>query len=135
MNFNAFQNQLNEIGAGHGLALGDQRRSGNYFFTIHRDNLLEDSFKQLGHLKGSDLKSKIRIQYIDEHGMREAGIDGGGIFKDYVEELVKHSFNPEYGFFIISEDQALYPNPSAPEVLPHALEYIQFLGKVLGITT
>ena len=31
----------------------------------------------------------MRIRFIDEHGMEEAGIDGGGLFKDFMENLVK----------------------------------------------
>ena len=31
----------------------------------------------------------MRIEFVDEHGMAEAGIDGGGLFKDFMEHLVK----------------------------------------------
>ena len=31
----------------------------------------------------------MRIKFVDEHGMEEAGIDGGGLFKDFMEHLVK----------------------------------------------
>jgi hypothetical protein len=31
----------------------------------------------------------VRIEFVDEHGMAEAGIDGGGLFKDFMEHLVK----------------------------------------------
>ena len=35
------------------------------------------------------LRQRIRIQFVDQHGMAEAGIDGGGLFKDFMENLVK----------------------------------------------
>ena len=31
----------------------------------------------------------VRIQFVDEHGIEEAGIDGGGLFKDFMENLVR----------------------------------------------
>ena len=31
----------------------------------------------------------MRIQFVDEHGIEEAGIDGGGLFKDFMEYLVR----------------------------------------------
>lgn len=31
----------------------------------------------------------MRIQFVNEHGMEEAGIDGGGLFKDFMEHLVR----------------------------------------------
>lgn len=32
---------------------------------------------------------KIRVQFFDEHDMVEAGIDGGGLFKEFLEHLFK----------------------------------------------
>lgn len=49
--------------------------------VVRRNHLAEDSFKQLNGL-GAALKSTIEIVFIDEHGMEESGIDGGGLFKE-----------------------------------------------------
>jgi hypothetical protein len=38
---------------------------------------------------GEVLRGRVRIQFVDEHGMEEAGIDGGGLFKDFMEHLVR----------------------------------------------
>ena len=35
------------------------------------------------------LQGVVRIQFVDEHGIEEAGIDGGGLFKDFMEHLVR----------------------------------------------
>lgn len=53
--------------------------------------LLQDGFEQLG---GADLTGRVRIQFVDEHGTHEAGVDGGGLFKDFMEGLVKEGFSP-----------------------------------------
>ncbi len=55
---------------------------------------MTDGFDGLNNL-GPALKSRVRIQFVDQHGIPEAGIDGGGLFKDFMEELVRMGFNPE----------------------------------------
>ena len=51
--------------------------------TIRRNSVFEDGFTHLNAL-GPELKSPIAIQFIDEFGMQEAGIDGGGLFKEFL---------------------------------------------------
>jgi hypothetical protein len=58
------------------------------FVTIRREKLLSDGFAQLNRL-GDGLKGRVRIQFVNEHGIEEAGVDGGGLFKDFLENLVK----------------------------------------------
>lgn len=99
---------------------------------IRRNHLLRDGFDQLKGLNGLELRGRLRVEFIDEHGMVEAGVDGGGLFKDFIEELVKKGFDPEYGFFAQTEEQELYPNPSAIVLQPEAYEIISFLGRMLG---
>lgn len=52
-------------------------------------SLLQDGFTQLGPLQGDSLRGRIRIQFVDEFGAEEAGVDGGGLFKDFLECLVR----------------------------------------------
>lgn len=40
------------------------------------------------HYVGSLLKRRIAITFIDEFGLEEAGIDGGGVFKEFLTKLV-----------------------------------------------
>lgn len=103
----------------------------NKFVTIRRGQLLYDGFSQLNGL-GQSLKSRVRIQFIDEHGLPEAGVDGGGLFKDFMEELVKQGFDPQYGLFMATVDNQLYPNPAAVYAQPDALDLLMFLGRMLG---
>ena len=65
----------------------------NRFVTIRRDQLLWDAFDTLNKL-GEALKGRVRIQYVSEAGVPEAGIDGGGLFKELMEELLKQGFDP-----------------------------------------
>lgn len=103
----------------------------NKFVTVRRSQLLYDGFSQLNG-RGRSLKSRVRIQFIDKHGLPEAGVDGGGLFKDFMEELVKQGFDPQYGLFTATVDNQLYPNPAAVYAQPDALDLLKFLGRMLG---
>ena len=35
------------------------------------------------------LSARCRVQFIDEHGLEEAGVDGGGLFKEFLEVTVR----------------------------------------------
>lgn len=37
---------------------------------------------------------------INDSGLEEAGIDGGGIFREFLTELIKAAFDPNRGFFL-----------------------------------
>lgn len=57
--------------------------------TVRRDSMFHDGFKAMHGLSSVALKGRLRLQFINEHGEREAGIDGGGLFKDFMEHLIK----------------------------------------------
>lgn len=50
---------------------------------IRRDHVFEDGFNKLYKL-GNSLKKKIAITFIDSFGLAESGIDGGGVFKEFI---------------------------------------------------
>lgn len=37
---------------------------------------------------------------VNTYGLEEVGIDGGGIFREYMSELLKTAFDPNRGFFL-----------------------------------
>ncbi|KAJ1502364.1 hypothetical protein HMI56_002738 [Coelomomyces lativittatus] len=61
-------------------------------FEIRRDHLFEDSFQHFHKMGNNDLKNKITILFVNEFGVPEEGIDGGGVFKEFLNEFV--SFFP-----------------------------------------
>ncbi|KAL6897777.1 hypothetical protein ACP4OV_006736 [Aristida adscensionis] len=101
-------------------------------FRIRRSRLLEDAFDQLSLLSEEDLKGPIRVSFINEHGEEEAGIDGGGIFKDFMENITRAAFDVQYGLFKETADHLLYPNPGSGLVHEQHLQYFHFLGSLLG---
>jgi len=42
---------------------------------------------------------QIRVTFVNELGVEEAGIDGGGIFKDFMENITRAAFDIQYGLF------------------------------------
>jgi ubiquitin-protein ligase E3 C len=68
-------------------------------FRIRRDHILEDAYNQMSALSEDDLRSSIRVTFVNELGVEEAGIDGGGIFKDFMEKITRAAFDVQYGLF------------------------------------
>lgn len=56
--------------------------------VVRRTHLAEDAYTHLNGL-GPELKKRIEIVFIDEHGMEESGIDGGGLFKELLTRFVR----------------------------------------------
>ncbi|KAH7623971.1 hypothetical protein Ndes2526B_g01225 [Nannochloris sp. 'desiccata'] len=102
------------------------------FVTVQRGHLLSDSYEELGNAPPEHLRGRIRIQFLNEMGMEEAGVDGGGIFKEFLETVIKEGFDPGAGFFCQTTDRRLYPNPHAVHAVPQAMKYLEFLGKMVG---
>ena len=79
-----------------------------------------------------NLKLKVQVQLINFAGLDEAGIDGGGLFREFIAELLKTAFDPNRGFFKISNDNLLYPNPAALKLVENFTAHYFFLGRILA---
>ncbi|KAK8578412.1 hypothetical protein V6N13_116257 [Hibiscus sabdariffa] len=101
-------------------------------FRIRRDHILEDAFNQMSALSEEDLKGLIRVTFVNEFGVEEAGIDGGGIFKDFMENITRAAFDVQYGLFKETADHLLYPNPGSGMIHEQHLQFFQFLGTLLA---
>lgn len=62
--------------------------------VIRRGHIVEDGFRQLNSL-GSRLKSSIHVSFVSECGLPEAGLDYGGLSKEFLTDLSKAAFSPE----------------------------------------
>lgn len=101
--------------------------------VIRRNNILVDGFEKLFGL-GNRLKGRVQITFIDENGMQEAGIDGGGLFKEFLTVLLKDALHPDRGLFRSTADNSLCPNPDSSLILDRGehLQMFQFLGRIVG---
>jgi ubiquitin-protein ligase E3 C len=103
------------------------------FVTVRRGQVLPDAYAVLSQGPGADtLRGRVRIRYVSEQGLEEAGVDGGGIFKEFLGDVVKEGFDPGVGLFRATTDNRLFPNPRAPAVVPGAGKVIEFLGRMVG---
>ncbi|KAL5782068.1 hypothetical protein ACOSP7_007097 [Xanthoceras sorbifolium] len=101
-------------------------------FRIRRDHILEDAYSQMSALSEEDLRGAIRVSFVNELGVEEAGIDGGGIFKDFMENITRAAFDVQYGLFKETADHLLYPNPGSGMIHEQHLQFFHFLGTLLA---
>ncbi|KAM1194951.1 hypothetical protein ACFX13_022035 [Malus domestica] len=119
------------------LAAARQRHESNSVFTrnrfrIRRDRILEDAYDQMSALSEDDLRGPIRVTFVNEFGVEEAGIDGGGIFKDFMENITQAAFDVQYGLFKETSDHLLYPSPGSGMIHEQHLRFFHFLGILLA---
>jgi len=62
--------------------------------VVRRGHLVEDGFQQLNSL-GSRLKSSLHVSFVSECGLREAGLDYGGLSKEFLTDITKAAFDPQ----------------------------------------
>lgn len=99
--------------------------------TIRRDRVSQDGFDHLNDL-GPAWKGRLAIQFVDQFGQEEAGIDGGGVFKEFLTSLSKEVFDTDRGLWLATKQQELYPNSHSYAKEPHQLNWYRFIGRVLG---
>ncbi|KAM3508635.1 hypothetical protein MY11210_006637 [Beauveria gryllotalpidicola] len=121
---------------------------------IRRGQLFEDAFEELYKI-GAGLKDAVHITFVDQFDQPEAGIDGGGVTKEFLIGVTSEAFGDQDGslsMFTSSSDGLLYPNPTAidtiketmregklnessPEwrhILDEQLKRYEFLGRIVG---
>ncbi|KAF6203973.1 hypothetical protein GE061_002311 [Apolygus lucorum] len=99
--------------------------------TIHRSRIVEDGYRQLALLPPQALKGVIRVRFINEQGLDEAGIDQDGVFKEFLEETIKRVFDPSLNLFKATSEERLYPSPTS-HIQDNHLQLFEFVGRVLG---
>ncbi|CAF2360541.1 unnamed protein product [Rotaria sp. Silwood2] len=99
---------------------------------VRRGYIYEDAFEKLSPQNEPNLRRKLRISFINAVGLDEAGIDGGGLFREFMNELLKSSFNPIRGLFKLTSDGYLYPNPNVAFIEENFGPHFYFLGRMLG---
>jgi ubiquitin-protein ligase E3 B len=99
--------------------------------TVHRDRIVEDGYRQLAALPARALKGIIRVRFINQQGLDEAGIDQDGVFKEFLEETIKKVFDPSLNLFKITAENRLYPSPTSYMNENH-LQLFEFVGRMLG---
>ena len=128
--------------------------SGRHQAQIRREHEFEDAYEQFYNL-GSALKQPISITFVDRFDAPEAGIDGGGVTKEFLTTVTGQAFKPNndsINMFSENDQHLMFPNPSAldeqKELLRQAglkpgdeewtiaiqdlLQKYEFLGRIIG---
>ncbi|XP_076243560.1 ubiquitin-protein ligase E3C isoform X2 [Calliopsis andreniformis] len=100
--------------------------------SVRRNYLYEDAFEKLSPENEPKLRLKMRVQLVNTAGLEEAGVDGGGLFREFLSELLKTCFDPNRGFFRLTKDNMLYPNPTVQLLVEDFPKHYYFIGRILG---
>jgi ubiquitin-protein ligase E3 C len=75
------------------------------------------------------LKEPIQISFIDKFNTVEAGIDGGGVTKEFLTSVTNEAFKSgsEPKLFEENDQHLLYPNPAAVEQRREVLRQLGFV--------
>ncbi|KAF2130444.1 HECT-domain-containing protein [Dothidotthia symphoricarpi CBS 119687] len=120
---------------------------------IRREHEFDDAYEQFYPL-GQGLKEPIQITFMDQFDAPEAGIDGGGVTKEFLTSVTNRAFMPsdDIDMFVENDQHLLYPNPAAVEELKEELrqegfpensadfrsqvsiqlQRYEFLGRIIG---
>ena len=120
---------------------------------VRRDHTFADAFEKFYEL-GEGFKEPIQITFVDQFDTEEAGIDGGGVTKEFLTSVTNEAFATTVGpnLFVENDQHLLYPNPSAVderkdmlkqigykegssdwnEQIRDLLQQYEFLGRVVG---
>jgi E3 ubiquitin-protein ligase HUWE1 len=94
---------------------------------VRRDKVLADSYANLRNQPASAFFRKISVVF-----QGEAGIDAGGLLREWFSLVVIELFNPGYGLFITSRNRRTFqPSPSSHVNQDH-LSYLTFAGRIIA---
>lgn len=83
-------------------------------------------------LLAPSLKPRLQLTFVNQAGMDEMGLDGGGLFREFLTQCLTQGFHPSRGWFLYTDDNTLYPNPNAANVSDDFLKHYYFLGRLLA---
>ncbi|KAL7581707.1 hypothetical protein ACA910_022248 [Epithemia clementina (nom. ined.)] len=102
---------------------------GHMRINVRREHLLEDSVDAVMSLNRKDLRKMWRFEFIGE-----AGIDAGGLAREWFHLVSKEIFDPDMGFWTSSETNQMLMeiNPASKMIHSDYLVYYRFLGRIMG---
>ncbi|XP_055636024.1 E3 ubiquitin-protein ligase Nedd-4-like isoform X2 [Toxorhynchites rutilus septentrionalis] len=98
---------------------------------VRRTSILEDSYRIINSVIKVDLlKTKLWVEFEGE-----AGLDYGGLAREWFYLLSKEMFNPYYGLFEYSamDNYTLQINPYSGLCNEEHLNYFKFIGRIAGM--
>lgn len=102
---------------------------GGNMIQVNRENLAMDSYNKMKQLDKESFRGRIQVQFVSKQGYVEAGIDGGGLFKEFLDECIHSLLDTEFGLFKGTSSQLLVPTSTSSK---ERLDVIRFVGKMVG---
>ena len=133
--FTHYLSTLNESSSQEGNDLQmllEQHNSTSH--TIRRTHLVEDALEQLYPLK-QDLRGNVKISLVNQLGVPERGIDGGGLFREFLHDLIVEMFLHGNYFQLLEHSQQFWWNTELSAVVANDAEMLQhyeFMGMILA---
>ena len=105
-----------------------QPPSGHCRLEVSRQEVFEESYRQIVKMRPKDLRKRLMIKFRGEDGL-----DYGGVAREWLYLLSHEMLNPYYGLFQYSRDDiyTLQINPDSG-VNPDHLSYFHFVGRIIG---
>ncbi|KAJ0392802.1 hypothetical protein ATCC90586_007739 [Pythium insidiosum] len=102
---------------------------GHLLLKIRRDAVLNESMHLLMLVPASDLRQRLRIEFIEE-----PGLDAGGLMREWVLLLCERLFDESYGLFQAThvENLGYWINPNSSQIHRDHLKCYQFVGRLIA---
>lgn len=116
---NYFDRQLHKL----------NKSSAKLIVNIRRDQVFLDSYRALFFKSVEEFRDlKLDIKF-----KGEAGIDAGGVTREWYQVLSRQMFNPDYALFtaVASDETTFHPNRTS-YINPEHLSFFKFIGRVIG---
>ncbi|KAL5019412.1 hypothetical protein ScPMuIL_005134 [Solemya velum] len=106
-----------------------QPQGGHCRLELSRDEIFEDSYRQVMKMRSKDLRKRLMVKFKGEEGL-----DYGGVAREWLYLLSHEMLNPYYGLFQYARDDiyTLQINPDSG-VNPEHLSYFHFVGRIIGM--
>ena len=95
---------------------------------VRRENVFEDSFRELHRRQPDEWKNRFYIVFEGEEGQ-----DAGGLLREWYVIISREIFNPMYALFKTSPgDKVTYMIYEQSQTNPNHLDYFKFVGRVIA---
>eukprot|EP00095_Tigriopus_kingsejongensis_P000124 snap_masked-scaffold450_size166944-processed-gene-0.5 protein:Tk00124 transcript:snap_masked-scaffold450_size166944-processed-gene-0.5-mRNA-1 annotation:"e3 ubiquitin-protein ligase huwe1-like isoform x5" len=95
---------------------------------VRRENVFEDSFRELHRRSQEEWKNRFYIVFEGEEGQ-----DAGGLLREWYVIISREIFNPMYALFKTSPgDKVTYMIYDQSQTNPNHLDYFKFVGRVIA---
>lgn len=110
--------------------LHEQNVSNNKLtINVRRDQVFLDSYRSLFFKSVEEFRnSRLEVNF-----KGEAGIDAGGVTREWYQVLSRQMFNPDYALFtaVASDETTFHPNRTS-YINPEHLSFFKFIGRIIG---